>query len=314
MPRAIWRGSISFGLVTVPVGLYAAVKRRDIRFKEVDRVTGQRVRHLRVRELWADRPDAAWQPPEPSQVDSGAAPRPAGPAGAPPASSDAGRQPSQQTPPSVSRDEIIHGYEISPGRYVEVSDEDLAALRPEHTKTIDVEQFVSRKDLDPLYFESSYYVVPEQERVRPFALLLRAMQESNRAAICWLVLRSRRHLAALQPRGNLMLLTTLLFADEIVPAQGLEPRLPSDLSEREVEMAEILVNTLSGPFEPERYRDEYREQLLQLIESRAGQGQAVREPALPPAPSGIEDLMSALTASVEQARARQKDARRKATS
>jgi DNA end-binding protein Ku len=295
MPRAIWRGSISFGLVTVPVGLYGAVKRRDVRFKEVDRVTGQRVRHLRVPELWASRPDIARQRPEPGE----------------PALTPAGGK----TPPTVSREEIVHGYEVSPGRFVEITDEDLGALRPEHTKTIDVEQFVSRKELDPIYFDVSYYVVPDQDRVRPFALLLRAMQETNRAAICWLVLRSRRHLAAVQPRGNLMLLTTLLFADEIVPVQGLEPVLPSDLSERETEMAELLVNTLAGPFEPERYRDEYRERLLGLIESRAGQAHAVPEPELPPAPSGIEDLMTALTASVEQARARRKEAaQRQATS
>jgi DNA end-binding protein Ku len=314
VPRAVWRGSISFGLVTVPVGVYAAVKRRDVRFKEVDRVTGQRVHHLRVREPFATEPQAAVHPSDHGQAGSASAGRPSPFGPPPPVPSAAGPQPAQQPPPSVSKEEIIRGYEIAPGHFVQVSDDDLAALSPERTKTIDVEQFVSRKDLDPIYFESSYYVVPEQDRARPFALLLRAMQETNRAAICWLVLRSRRHLAALQPRGNLMLLTTLLFADEIVPVQGLGPELPSDLSEREIEMAEILVNTLAGPFEPERYRDEYRERLLGLIESRAGKGQVVREPELPPAPSGIEDLMAALTASVEQARARRKESRRQATS
>src|SRR5262249_20125403 len=104
------------------------------------------------------------------------------------------------------------------------------------TRRIDVGLFVSRKELDPMYFESLYYVVPDTDRVRPFALMLRAMQQTNRAAICWVVLRSRRHLAALQPRGRFMLMSTLLFADEIIPTRDVEPILPSDLTEREIEM------------------------------------------------------------------------------
>jgi len=187
---------------------------------------------------------------------------------------------------------------------VEITEEDLSPLAPERTRTIDVELFVSRKELDPIYFESWYYVVPDTDRVRPFALMLRAMQQTNRAAICWVVLRSRRHLAALQPRGRFMLMSTLLFADEIIPTRDVEPILPSDLSEREIEMAELLVDTLTGPFEPQRYRDEYREKVLALIESRAGSVRVVKEPELPAAPRGIDELMAALKASVEQAKAR----------
>lgn len=315
MPRAIWRGSISFGLVTVPVRLYAAVQRRDVRFRELDRVTGQPVRHQRVRQLAGVR-----QKEETAAEDVTSQPvmeSPAKGAAGPPEHRQLGQQRSLQTsparpvaPPSqdVARTEIVRGYEISPGRFIEVTDQDLEALSPERTRTMDVEQFVSRKDLDPIYFDSSYHTVPDPDGVRPFALLLRAMQETNRAAICWLVLRSRRHLAALQPRGNLMLLSTLLFADEIVPRRGREPLLPTDLTQSEVEVAELLIDTLAGPFEPERYRDEYRERLLRLIERRAGEAEAVSESELPPAPSGIEDLMAALTASVEQARARRRQA------
>lgn len=315
MPRAIWRGSISFGLVTVPVRLYAAMRRRDVRFRELDRVTGQRVRHQRVRQL-----AGVGQKEETAAEDVTSQPVMQSPekrAAGQPEYRQFGQQPSLEPSPArpvaplsqdVARTEIVRGYEISPGRFVEITDQDLETLSPERTRTIDVEQFVSRKDLDPIYFDSWYYTVPDQDGVRPFALLLRAMQETNRAAICWLVLRSRRHLAALHPRGNLMLLSTLLFADEIVPSRGLEPLLPTDLTQSEVEVAELLINTLAGPFEPERYRDEYREQLLKLIERRAGEGETVSEPELPPAPSGIEDLMAALTASVEQARARRRQA------
>ncbi len=325
MVRSVWRGSISFGLVTIPVRLYPAVKRRDVRFRELDRRTGQRLRHRRVREPGAASEGAQGGPDE-TQAESRSTPV-AEPAPVPAAPEERKRPGRGQAPPSppreqtaapterapqlpgaVPRQDVVRGYEISPGRYVEVTDEELAELAPERTKTIDVEQFVSRSDLDPIYFDAPYYVVPDGDVRRPFAVLLRAMQETNRAAICWLVLRRRRHLAALQPRAGLMLLTTLLFADEVVPSQGLAPDLPTDLQEREIQTAELLIDTLSGPWEPERYRDEYREQVLALIEQRAGAGRVVEEPELeaPPPSRGVEELMAALSASVEQARARRR--------
>ena len=300
MPRAVWRGSISFGMVTIPVRLYAAVRRRDVRFREVDRSTGRRIRHQRV----VDAPSAHGEesilsrPGEPNQLGGAAS-------SDEPARVEPRATPSEPpVPRQVLPSDLVRGYEVSPGRMVEITEEDLSPLAPERTRTIDVELFVSRKELDPIYFESWYYVVPDTDRVRPFALMLRAMQQTNRAAICWVVLRSRRHLAALQPRGRFMLMSTLLFADEIIPTRDVEPILPSDLSEREIEMAELLVDTLTGPFEPQRYRDEYREKVLALIESRAGSVRVVKEPELPAAPRGIDELMAALKASVEQAKAR----------
>ena len=287
-------------MVTIPVRLYPAVRRRDVRFREVDRATGQRIRHQRVVDAAPEHDqESIWDrtgEPYPrgggssSGERSGVEPR-AAPAGPP-------------VPREVPQSDVARGYEISRGRWVEITEEDLSRLAPEPTRTIDVEQFVSCKELDPIYLESSYYVVPDIDLVRPFAIMLRAMQQTNRAAICWVVLRSRRHLAALQPRGSVMLMSTLLFTDEIVPTRDIEPILPSDLSERETEMAELLVDTLSGPFEPERYRDEYREKVLALIESRAGRARVVEEPEQPAAPHGIDDLLAALKASVEQAKAR----------
>jgi DNA end-binding protein Ku len=325
--RSVWRGSISFGLVTVPVRLYPAVKRHDVRFRELDRHTGQRLRHRRVRETPAW-PDAA--PGGPAEAPAEGRPARAegsstvrgqghgpeqaiGPAPSEPREQAPG-PPAERTPglpEAVPRPDVVRGYEISPGRFVQVTDEELAALAPERAQTIDVEQFVSRRDLDPIFFDSSYYVAPDRDVVRPFAVLLRALQETNRAAICWLVLRRRRHLAVLQPRSDLMLLTTLLFADEVLPSDGLAPDRPADLQEREIQTAELLLNTLSGPWEPERYRDEYRERILALIEERAGAGRAVKEPEPEPEPpaSGVEELMAALTASVEQARSRRRSER-----
>lgn len=320
MPRAVWRGTISFGLVTVQVRLYPAIKRRGVRFRELDRRTGQRVRHQRVV------PAPAWHVPDGDAAERPIRLYPAGEGaqGAPEAaapeaaawrpSESRSKLPSEGTPAApagspeseVARQDLVRGYEYSPGQYVPVTDEELAELAPERTKTIDVEQFVSRGDLDPVFLDTSYYVVPDGSQ-RPFAVLLRAMQQTNRAAVCWIVLRSRRHLAALQPRGRLMVLTTLLFSDEIVAAQGLETRLPEDLQDREIEMAELLLSTLGGPWEPERYRDEYREKVLALVEGRAAAEQFVEEAEQrTPAPAGVEELLAALTASVEEARARRR--------
>jgi DNA end-binding protein Ku len=295
-------------LVTIPVRLYTAVRRQDVRFREIDRVTGRRVRHLRVRDL-----DLNASSPLVGEV---APEAPEGPAVWSPAIEPL-RRPLGDTSPSsgeeampINRSDLVRGYEVEPGRYVEITDEDLEEVAPERSKAMDVEQFVTRKELDPIYFDSAYYVVPDLDKMRPFGLLLRAMQQTNQAAICWLVLRSKRHLAALQPRGNLMLLTTLLFADEVVSTEGLERPLPDDLSEREVDMAELLVKTLSGPFEPERYKDERRERLLAIIESRAGEARRI-ESELPEPVTNIEDLMEALRASIDAAKEKKQERRRK---
>lgn len=325
MPRAVWRGTISFGLVTVQVRLYAAIKRRGVRFREVDRRTGQRVRHQRVvpATLWQglDQDDVeqraqlqATHNEVEAEADTGATPPSEG--RPEPAVETTLESPERAPGPEVAREsresevaraDLVRGYEYSPGHFVQVTDEELAELAPERTKTIDVEQFVSRGELDPVFFDTSYYVVPDGS-TRPFAVLLRSMQQTNRAAICWIVLRSRRHLAALQPRGDLMLLTTLLFSDEVLAVEGLEPLLPADLQEREVDMAELLLTTLAGPWEPERYRDEYREKVLALLEGRAAADQFVEETEQrSPPPAGVEELLAALKASVDEARVRRSE-------
>ena len=326
MPRAVWRGTISFGLVTVPVRLYPAIKRQGVRFRELDRRTGHRVHHQRVRppSVWEEPEEQPFQParqPPPARDDRAVEPPAAAdiPRVTPPAAPDAGRatspapsgeepsgQPQRAPEREVAREELVRGYEYSPGRYVQVTEDELAELAPERTKTIDVEQFVSRSELDPIFFDTPYHVVPDGSE-RPFAVLLRAMQQTNRAAVCWIVLRSRRHLAVVQPRGALMTLTTLLFSDEAVPTGGLEPLLPDDLQEREIDMAELLLSTLAGPWEPERYRDEYREKVLALIEGRAAGEEFVEETEQKPPAAGVEELMAALQASVEEARARRRE-------
>ncbi len=293
MAQAIWTGTISFGLVSVPVRLYPAVRRKDVRFHELDRLTGQRVHHQRVRSPLPDEPPA-WGAGVEQVVWPLVAEPPSGSAGTRrPAS------PSAAAGSTVSAEEVVRGFEVAPNRYVAVDRAELEALEPERTRTIDIEQFVAVDAVDPLYFEASYYALPGQDHARSFGLLVDAMQRTKRMALGWIVLRRKRHLAALRPQGSLLLLTTMLFADEIVPRAELEPPVPADLTAKEKEMAALLVNTLSGPFEPERYRDEYRERVLALIQGRAASAKPA-EPG-PTSPAGA-DLMAALRASVERAR------------
>lgn len=200
----------------------------------------------------------------------------------------------------VPASDVVKGYEVAPDRYVTISRQELEALAPERTRTIDIEQFVEASVVDPIYYETSYYVVPHGDHVRSFGLLLEAMRQTGKQAISWIVLRRKRHLATLRPYRGLMLLTTMLHSDEVLSPSGLEPPAPSDLTKKEREMAALLVNTLTGPFEPERYRDEYRQRLLELIEGRAASSQRVVTPS--PTGARVEDLMAALQASVKQVR------------
>lgn len=314
--RAIWSGSISFGLVSVSVRLYAATRHRDVRFREVDRLTGRPLRHQRVRETLPPPSGAAPPalhgapplPPRPGETASGNRAESRGATSRVPAAA--------ASPREVGREEVVKGFEVAPERFVTVTADELEALAPERTRTIDVEQFVAAAAVDPIYFETAYYAVPARDQVRPFAVLLEAMRETATLGICWVTLRRKRHLAALRPRGGLMLLTTMFYADEILPADGVTPPVPRDLTSREREMAALLIKTLSGPFEPGRYRDEYRQRLVELLDERARhlplplpiepEHQVRRQPA----PVQVEELMASLQASVEEARRRRTQGRR----
>jgi len=294
---------ISFGLVSVPVRLYPATRRKDVRFHEIDRLSGRRVRHQRVVE-------SEWAPPTPTLPHKGGG----GFEGLRSAPSRGGTYLPQRevgVPPtptlplegggrSVAAADVVKGFEVTRDRYVTVGREELEELAPERSRTIDVEQFVDASAVDPIYYDVSYYAVPDRGHERAYALLVEAMRETGKIAISWFVLRRKRYLAALRPQGRLMVLSTMFHADEILPAADLEPAQPRELSKKEREMATLLVNILSGPFEPERYPDEYRQRVKALIEGRA----ASARPATPEVVTGtgVDDLMAALRASVEQAR------------
>ena len=295
MARAVWSGTISFGLVSVPVRLYPATRRKDVRFREIDRSSGQRVRHQKVIEVTPTLPNprGGGDSAAPSRAERGSVGISEVNLGRVGVGGNARAQP-------VAAADVVKGFEVARDRYVTVDREELEELAPERTRTIDVEQFVDASAVDPIYFDVSYYAVPDRDYERAYGLLVDAMRDTGKLAICWFVLRRKRYLAALRPQGRLMLLTTMFHADEILPTAELEPSKPADLRKNEREMASLLINTLSGPFEPERYPDAYRQRLNALIEGRAASARpATTEVA---AGTGVQDLMSALRASVEQAR------------
>ena len=303
MARAVWSGTISFGLVSVPARLYPATRRKDVRFHEIDRSSGQRVRHQKVVEMAAPTPtlhrDGGREIPARREDDvqlRQALAQMGREVLQPPRGSEAIRP----VPQPVAASDVVKGFEVARDRYVTVDREELEELAPERTRAIDVEQFVDASAVDPIYFDVSYYAVPDRGYERAYGLLVDAMRETRKVAICWFVLRRKRYLAALRPQGRLMVLTTMFHADEILPTAGLEPARPADLRKNEREMASLLINTLSGPFEPERYPDEYRQKLNALIEGRAASARPAGIEV--PAGTGVQDLMSALRASVEQAR------------
>ena len=213
--------------------------------------------------------------------------------------------------PEVAYEEIRKGYEVAPGEYVSMSREEVAELAPERSRVIDVQQFVDIAAVDPIYFESRYYVVPDRELSAPFRVLRQTLATADRMALAWFTLRSRRYLSAIRAYGDVMLLTTMVHADEIVAADFWVPDADASPTDKELKMARLLIDTLSGPFEPERYPDEHRQRLLEAIDARTPTAAATPSA---PSPTRVMDLMAALEASVKAARAARADQERPAKS
>ena len=255
MPRSIWSGAISFGLVNVPVKVYSATSTKTVRFHQLDAKTGTRIAQRRV---------------------------------------------NPQTGEEVPFEDLIKGYELTRDRYVVIRPEELDAISPEKSRTIDIEDFVDLADIDPVYYDHPYWLVPDKGAAKAYALLLKAMEESGKVAIARVVLRNKEHLVALRPAGGGLMMETMNFHDEVVPAEDLDELLAAGeatASEREVAMAKQLIESLTTAFEPTRYSDTYREKVLELIERKAaGEDVAVQPEA--PAPARVPDLMAALEASL----------------
>jgi DNA end-binding protein Ku len=259
MARAIWTGSISFGLLNVPVKLYSAVSSRAIRFRELRESDGSRIRHKRVAEEDGE---------------------------------------------EVAYDEIVKGYEIAPEQYVVMTRDELEALDPKKTKAIEIEDFVDLDEIDPIYFNQPYYIGPANGAERAYALLAQAMAEQRKVAIARFVMRNKESLAAIRANndGSVLTLATMRFADEVVPPDQLDDVLGEaaevEPRKREIEMAKALIDSLSSDFDPSAYKDEYREELMSLIERKASGEKIVSTDAEAPKPTKAPDLMAALEESL----------------
>lgn len=205
----------------------------------------------------------------------------------------------------VGFDHIVKGYDLGGGRYVTVDAEELASIDAEATRTIDIEEFVDLADIDPLYFERSYYLAPDGRAEKPYALLVETMTRTGKVAVGRFVLRTKQYLATLRARDGVLVLATMLFADEVVDPADLEVPTAADTapSERELAMAAQLVESLSAAFEPGKYHDDYREKVLALIEAKAD-GEVITQPEAPAAGAPVVDLMAALEASLARAKQR----------
>ena len=200
----------------------------------------------------------------------------------------------------IPYEQIIKGYEIGPDRYVTLTPEELDSLSPEKTRTIDIEDFVDLDEIDPIYYDHPYYLVPDKGSAKAYGLLLDAMREAGKVAIARVVIRSKENLVAIRPRDGVLAMETMLFADEVVPTDSLDEMTTDTAvktSDRELTMARQLIDSLSSDFEPEKYHDEYRERVLDLIERKAqGETIVIEEPTKEP--EQVPDLMAALEASI----------------
>ncbi len=260
MARAIWKGSISFGLVNIPVGLYSAETRDDISFKLLDKKTMSPIHYKRV---------------------------------------------SEESSKEVPWEETVRGYEFSPGQYVVMSDEDLKRAAPEATQTIDIVDFVDLEDISPLYFDKPYYLGPDKKGAKSYALLREVLRRTKKVGIAKVVIRTRQYLAAVVARGDVLTLELMRYAHELRDASEVDvPHGKEGVSEREIDMAERLVEGMVSAWDPEKYKDTYRQELMKTIEKRveAGQLESSPEPAPKPreARSNVVDLMALLKQSVEQ--------------
>lgn len=258
MPRAIWSGSINFGLVNIPVKLYSAVSKKTVHFNQLDGRTQSRIKQKRV---------------------------------------------SAETGEEVPYDQIVKGYELASGAYVVVTDDELSALDPKALRTIDIDEFVSLADIDPMFYDAPYYLAPDRAP-KPYVLLAEAMEKAQKVGIAHFVMRTKQYLAAVRPQDGRLMLSTMVYADEIndpVSIPELSEVEDLEVSDRELAMAEQLIESLTGEFEPEKFHDTYREAVLELIEKKAS-GEQIVAPAAAAEPDKVVDLMAALEASVAAAK------------
>jgi DNA end-binding protein Ku len=270
MPRAIWTGSISFGLVNVPVKLFSAVHSEDIAFHQLEESSGARIKYKRV---------------------------------------------SEKTGREVPWEKIVKGYELGKGRYVVVTPEELEDYQPKATKSVEIEDFVDLADIDPIYYDSTYYLAPSGEgdgAVKAYRLLLEAMEKQQKVGIGRFVMRTKQYLAAIRPYDGVLALSTMLFEDEIVPRSEVKELTVrgGSVSDKELRMASQIIESLTTDWKPSRYHDTYREAVLELIQKKA-KGEEIVVDEDEKQPQKVVDLMAALEASLAAAKKPTKTATKK---
>jgi len=250
--RPIWSGTISFGLVSVPVKMYAATESKELKFHFLHKDDLMPIGYDKVR---------------------------------------------KDTGEHVDPEDVVRGFEIEKGRYVELTDEDIDRLDIELTHSIDICDFVDLDEIDPIYFRKAYYLVPEEGAEKPYRLLAEALDQTGKVAIAKVVIRKKQHLAALRPYEGTILLETMYFADEVRKPESVDTK--GQLRKAEVDMAKSLVQNLSAKFDPSKYDDTYRKELLELLRAKEATG-VVPEPKETGEEAEVVDLMQALRESVER--------------
>jgi len=267
MSRAIWKGSISFGLVNIPIALYPATRREELKFRLPRKSDLSPVNYKRVAEK--DGKEVSWE-------------------------------------------QILKGYEYEKGKYVVLKDEDFQRVDVEATQTVDIQDFVDLDDIDPMYFYKPYYLEPQKGGDKAFALLRDSLQESKKIGIAKVVIKTRQYLAGVKPEDGLLVLELMHFADELADSSKLHVPKKVEVGRKEMNMAKSLIDSMSGKWDPEKYHDEYRDALMDMIEKKveAGGKEIEENPKKAPKPTKVIDLVSVLRKSLEQTGVAKKGAKR----
>ncbi len=265
MARAIWKGSISFGLVYIPIALYPATRREELKFRLLRKSDLSPVNYKRVAEK--DGKEVSW-------------------------------------------DQIVKGYEYEKGKYVVLKEEDFERIDLEATQTVDIQDFVDQEEIDPMFFYKPYYVEPQKGGDKAYTLLRDALKDSNKVGIAKVVIKTRQYLAGVKPEDGTLVLELMHFADELADPGKLHVPKKTEVGKREMNMAKSLIDSMSSKWNPEKYKDDYREALMEVIEEKveAGGKEIEEKPKKAPKPTKVIDLVSVLQKSLEQTGGKKKAA------
>jgi len=263
MARAIWSGSISFGLVNIPIKLTSAITDKDIHFNQLHEQDGARIRYKKF---------------------------------------------CSKDEMEVPNEDIVKGYEIAQGQYVTFSDEELEAADPKGARTVEIQDFVALDQIDPTYFDKPYYLVPDKNAHKAYALLMAALEKTGKVGIARMVMRDKEYLVALRPLEGVLMMETMHFAEEVIPPESLVDEVKAEdnpVDKKQLQLAEGIIASLTADFDPEKYENTYRQKVMQLIEQKAAGKQIVVEPHVP-ASLRTSDLLGALEKSLAMAKAQTK--------